>query len=48
MKINEGFPDLILRNIKEIKNYKKKKVGVSGLSFKAETDDIRDSYQSSV
>ncbi len=43
MKINENIPNLIIDKIKKIKNYKKKKIGLLGLTFKGETDDIRDS-----
>ena len=41
MKINEGILKYILKVLK-IKNIKKV-IGVLGMSFKAETDDIRDS-----
>ena len=44
MKINEkGIVDLIINKIKNIKNYQKKNIGLMGVAFKAETDDIRDS-----
>ena len=43
MKINESFPDHIIKKIKSFKNYNRKKVCVLGLSFKSESDDIRDS-----
>ena len=43
MKINEKIPNLIIDKIKKIKNYKKKTIGLLGLTFKGETDDIRDS-----
>ena len=44
MKINEiNIIELIIKKIESIKNYKNKIIGIMGLAFKAETDDIRDS-----
>ena len=43
MNINESIPDYIIRELKKIKNIKRKKIGILGIAFKAETDDIRDS-----
>jgi len=43
MKINEKLPFFLLNNIKKRVNLKNKTVGILGLTFKSETDDIRDS-----
>ena len=43
MHINEGIPKFIINKLENKFNLKKKTVGVLGLTFKAETDDIRDS-----
>ena len=43
MKINESFPDHIIKEIKKVKNFKRKTIGILGMAFKGQSDDIRDS-----
>ena len=43
LSINEGMPKFIINKLNTKYNLKKKTVGVLGLAFKSETDDIRDS-----
>jgi len=43
MLINEGLPKFLIKKLSEKYNLRKKVVGVLGLTFKGETDDIRDS-----
>lgn len=48
MKVNESMVDLVIKKIKRIKNFKRKTVGILGVTFKAETDDTRDSLSLSL
>ena len=43
MEINEGMPKFIINNLEKKFNLKKKVIGLLGLTFKSDSDDIRDS-----
>ncbi|MFH1428347.1 MAG: nucleotide sugar dehydrogenase [Candidatus Margulisiibacteriota bacterium] len=43
MLINEGLPNYIVQKLKEKNDLKGKKVGILGMAFKGNNDDIRDS-----
>ena len=43
MNINENIPKFLVADLKKKINLKNKVIGILGLTFKAETDDIRDS-----
>lgn len=43
MNINEGMPKFIVNNLEKKYDLRKKTIGLLGLTFKADCDDIRDS-----
>ena len=43
MSINENLPKFLINQLSKKYNLRKKTIGILGLTFKAETDDIRDS-----
>ena len=43
LKINEGLPYYLVQNLKKKNKLKNKKIGILGLTFKSDVDDIRDS-----
>ncbi len=43
MSINEGLPKFLIMKLNKEYNLRKKTIGILGLSFKSDTDDLRDS-----
>ena len=43
MMVNEGLPNFIVEDIKKKRDLSKTKVGILGMAFKADIDDVRDS-----
>ena len=43
MMINEGLPNFIVDDLRKRYDLRKKNIGILGMAFKADIDDIRDS-----
>lgn len=43
MMINEGLPNFLVEKLREKRDLHKSRIGILGMAFKADTDDIRDS-----
>ena len=43
MNINEGLPNYIIKKLQDCMDLENKKIGILGMAFKADVDDIRDS-----
>ena len=43
MMVNEGLPNYLVENLRKKYNLSKTKVGILGMAFKADIDDVRDS-----
>ncbi len=43
MMVNEGLPNFIVDNLRKKRDLNKAKIGILGMAFKAEIDDVRDS-----
>ncbi|MBU89917.1 nucleotide sugar dehydrogenase [Candidatus Woesearchaeota archaeon] len=43
MMINEGLPNFLVENLRKKHDLSKKKVGILGMAFKSDIDDVRDS-----
>ncbi len=43
MMVNEGLPNFIVEDLRKKHDLSKKKIGILGMAFKADIDDIRDS-----
>jgi len=43
MMVNEGLPNFLVENLKKKRDLAKTRVGILGMAFKADIDDIRDS-----
>mgnify|MGYP001159618099 FL=1 len=43
LKVNQNFPNFLIKNLEKTYNIKNKVVGILGMAFKSDVDDIRDS-----
>ncbi len=43
LKINQNFPNFLIKNLEKNYNIKNKTIGILGMAFKSDVDDIRDS-----
>ena len=43
LKVNQNFPNFLIKNLEKTYNIKNKVVGILGMAFKSDVDDVRDS-----
>ena len=43
LKINQNLPNFLIKNLEKNNNLKNKTIGILGMAFKSDVDDLRDS-----